>query len=473
MVNTIEYYSREYVKNEIYRFLINRWAGIEGENKKWIRWIDKKPLKINKPDDIPYLIKRYRFMKPRSFYGTIEVYKKLETREDVMEKYSENVAYTTVFIDIDIINEELVEKTWTYALEAAKTITNWLIEEGVKESTYLLWSGAGVHVRIHEKAFKETIQHHHPLIVAHAVAEYILLKLKPRLLEIIRSTRGAIKIENLVVMKRVFTDPLSLHRRLERATIAFKPDDIEEFKLEWTNPENPRHKEGIWNTYKEGEADPLAWRALKAVESIENTTTLEATATKLEIPPATLPRKETIEQPREPGRFQVMALLQAARYYLLNKDLGKAKSFGPNRAIFYAWAKYYGPQRRPVLAKKPGKLYGRRLAGDEYIKWVEELGEKLQVSQKGYYVMGGVEQRPEDFDRQVARRFEEAGIDFKKAWDAAIQYISRFPRIVLKNPREFYKQVYEPVRDKFVEKVLKVKKEKKTSSLDKWVRLFI
>jgi len=42
------------------------------------------------------------------------------------------------------------------------------------------------------------------------------------------------------------------------------------------------------------------------------------------------------EKPRI-GRFQVMGLLQAARYYVLYGDLEKAKSFGINRAIFYAW----------------------------------------------------------------------------------------------------------------------------------------
>jgi len=38
----------------------------------------------------------------------------------------------------------------------------------------------------------------------------------------------------------------------------------------------------------------------------------------------------------ELGRFQVMALLQAIRYYLLAGDLERAKSWGLNRAIFYA-----------------------------------------------------------------------------------------------------------------------------------------
>lgn len=39
------------------------------------------------------------------------------------------------------------------------------------------------------------------------------------------------------------------------------------------------------------------------------------------------------------GRFQVMATLQAARGYVLGKDISTAKSFGLNRAIFYLAAK--------------------------------------------------------------------------------------------------------------------------------------
>ena len=39
------------------------------------------------------------------------------------------------------------------------------------------------------------------------------------------------------------------------------------------------------------------------------------------------------------GRFQVMATLQAARAYVLGLPVASAKSFGLNRAIFYAAAK--------------------------------------------------------------------------------------------------------------------------------------
>src|SRR5258708_32692411 len=53
------------------------------------------------------------------------------------------------------------------------------------------------------------------------------------------------------------------------------------------------------------------------------------------------------------GRFQVMALLQAARAKVLGHPLDEAQSFGLNRAIFYAAAKR-GFKGGPS-AKQPGK----------------------------------------------------------------------------------------------------------------------
>jgi len=119
---------------------------------------------------------------------------------------------------------------------------------------------------------------------------------------------------------------------------------------------------------------------------------------------------------------------------------------------------------------------GARVADDE-VRWVEVGGEKAMVSPRGWFVIGGVEQRPEDFDRYVARRFEEAGISFEEAWRAALEYLRRFPLAVLRDPRRFYREVYEPVRDRFVEKVLRKRRGETggergggaASSLDRWL----
>ncbi len=471
-VDPVEYYSRRRVAEEVAAFLKGRWAAVEGKGRRWVRWSQGAPLAVRGPGDVPAIVRAYRSIGARSFYGTIEVFKRLSSRSDVEEGYEGNVEAVTPFIDIDLVDEGLLEEKWRYCVEAARLITGWLCSEwGVCESVYLLWSGAGIHVRINEKAFTWSELGAHPLDAAFAVAEYTLSRLETSLYKVIVESGGAVKIENLVAPKRVFTAPLSLHRRLDRAAVAMTPRELDDFTLDWSSPENPRHNPNAWRSWRRGEADSLAREALRRVGRVKKHTLMEARATRLTLPQAATPtqRRETSGAPREPGRFQVMALLQAARYYLLEGDVEKAKSWGLNRAIFYAWAKYYGPARRP---RRPARIIGRRLSrgAAEEAGWVVVGGEKAQVSPNGWFMMGGVEQRPEDFDRYVARRFEEAGIDFKEAWKAAIEYLKRFPKTVLQDPQRFYKEVYEPVRDRFVEKVLKRKKTGAgTMGLDKWL----
>ena len=152
------------------------------------------------------------------------------------------------------------------------------------------------------------------------------------------------------------------------------------------------------------------------------------------------------------GRFQVMALLQAARYYLVNKDINKAKSFGLNRAIFYAWAKHYGPHRYPVRLSRVEQLLMKRMCqGKPASKcsegYIEVLGECVKEGARGYMI-GEQEQTPYDYDQQVARKISRI-IPYEKAWKTALEYISQFPEYVLKDPVKFYRYVYEPVRDTF------------------------
>ncbi len=75
MVDVLEYYSRCFVCEEIAGFLRGRWAGIEGRDRKWIRWASGKPLRVDKPSYIPYLVKRYRFLEPlHALYKNILFY---------------------------------------------------------------------------------------------------------------------------------------------------------------------------------------------------------------------------------------------------------------------------------------------------------------------------------------------------------------------------------------------------------------
>lgn len=152
------------------------------------------------------------------------------------------------------------------------------------------------------------------------------------------------------------------------------------------------------------------------------------------------------------GRFQVMALLQAARYYKLLGNLEKAKSFGLNRAIFYAWAKYYGPRERRIqlaieeeLRKLLKNVQGTTKCPEGYI---EVLGECVRTSPRGFFEIGGVEQTPLEYDQQVTWKIRPL-VDPERAWMAALSYVSRFPEWVLRDPQKFYKYVYEPVRDAF------------------------
>lgn len=164
------------------------------------------------------------------------------------------------------------------------------------------------------------------------------------------------------------------------------------------------------------------------------------------------------------GRFQVMALLQAARHYLLYRDMEKAKSFVLNRAVFYAWAKHYGSssnvQGRARWLEKIEKSVDKR----EGVQGSRVLGEVVEVSPRGFYVFGGEEQTPRDYDRQVTLRISKA-IPYEKAWRAALEYLSKFPKEVLENPQRFFKEAYEPVRDDFFIKLLQGRKiEPKTGT---------
>jgi len=169
------------------------------------------------------------------------------------------------------------------------------------------------------------------------------------------------------------------------------------------------------------------------------------------------------------GRFQVMALLQAARYYTIHKDMNKAKSFGLNRAIFYAWAKYYGPHTSIWRKIKLEELLRRRIS-EEYKRtkcpegYVEVLGECVQVSKSGYYIIGDKEQTPVDYDNQVTRRLKKI-MDPEKAWKAALEYVKQFPEWILRDPQRFYKLVYEPIRDEFFKYLIKGEQPKPPQQL--------
>ena len=148
------------------------------------------------------------------------------------------------------------------------------------------------------------------------------------------------------------------------------------------------------------------------------------------------------------GRFQVMALLQAARAKALGYPLDEAESFGLNRAIFYAAAKrgFKGastkhPGEQHAFKEAPGKSITKTIQqdaiGDEGAYYVEMDGKKR-------YVMGDEILEPDDFSSQVAARFGQA---FPQAWGQAVQIVEQTDRATLESRRHFYEEVYKPKRD--------------------------
>jgi hypothetical protein len=150
------------------------------------------------------------------------------------------------------------------------------------------------------------------------------------------------------------------------------------------------------------------------------------------------------------GRFQVMATLQAARAFVLGLSESQAKSWGLNRAIFYAAAKrgfkakplagrpLIEIQKKPIF-ETPDTFY---LGSDMAYKVKEKDG-------KVYFTIGGQIQTEKDFQRQVESRF--AG-KFVQVWNEAIDLVKKFDREVLLSQNDFYEIVYKPKRDELAEK---------------------
>jgi len=147
------------------------------------------------------------------------------------------------------------------------------------------------------------------------------------------------------------------------------------------------------------------------------------------------------------GRFQVMALLQAARAYALGLPLESAHSWGLNRAIFIAAAK------RGFKGKAGGEGRGAGERRSSKGEAVYTLGDDMafKTERKGVllFSIGGKVQTEEDFDRHVRARFGGA---FDDAWREALGYVGSFERKTLLSADEFFGEVYRPRRDELASK---------------------
>jgi len=432
---SFKHYLREDVASEISKFCKGRWVALESLARRGRRifyryWDGERPLTVSSPVDVKKILNKFRYSVPRTFYATANIYRKLERKEDLQQ---DNILYSTPSWDIDgSLNEiDLIK-------EAAEILIEKLREHGVERSLYLIWSGRGIHLHLNEKAISEKVWKADPLRVSFSIVEYILREAKDDLVKLCERSRDPkrrLKLENIMDIQRVFTAPLSLHRELDLVAVTIDPEKLDEFDLSWADPHNFKHWKS-WDRFSEGEADELAKKALEAVKD-ENRISIglehgENRGRKISV--------------RSVGRFQVMALVQAARYYVLKGDLEKAKSFGLNRAIFYAWAKHRGVRGRRT------KTIRERIAEEREKEVVgEHIGDEVAFKSKdGWFTIGGQTQRPIDFDRQVTARFGKA---FEKYWEAAVKYVKSFPRETLESQREFYRKVYLPIRDR-VDKLL-------------------
>ncbi len=150
-----------------------------------------------------------------------------------------------------------------------------------------------------------------------------------------------------------------------------------------------------------------------------------------------------------------MAVLQAARAYCLGMNLAEAKSWGLNRAIFYAAAKRGFIKPKPGVAKPPKFKLPKEVSLEAVKKsyTIHSLGDEMAYSvligQKRFFTIGDTIQMPEDFDRQVALRF---GRRFPKVWAEAVKICSNYDKGVLLSQRYFYETVYKPRRDELARK---------------------
>ncbi|MGH2628174.1 MAG: hypothetical protein ACRDHY_16165 [Anaerolineales bacterium] len=153
------------------------------------------------------------------------------------------------------------------------------------------------------------------------------------------------------------------------------------------------------------------------------------------------------------GRFQVFALLQTARAQRLGLPAASARSWGLNRAIFVAAARWgFGAK------KSSGPPAWKGVADAEQPRLTRSYGEfflgedkayKVEVDGVTLFTIGGEVQTPEAFEKQVASRF--AGT-YSAAWAEAQEIIGGYPRPVLESPEEFFSRVYRPRRDELAAK---------------------
>jgi hypothetical protein len=259
----LEHYSRLDVQREIADYCSGRWVALHFLDSLgrlvFRRYLMGKPITVGGADDLNSLINKIGGV--RSIYGSANKYGLIQRVEDVFNFSNVRLCTPTWDIDGQISN-------WKKTLAVARELVSFLESEGVQESLYIKWSGNGCHIHIHEEAFSdEALSKAHPLDLAYATVEYVKTKVTQKILGD-PGTEG-VAIENRMDPGRVFTCPLSLHRHLDAVCICLKPNQLDNFSLEWIHPSTFRHN-GEWRNFKKGEADQIGLKAYNAVGGYPN-----------------------------------------------------------------------------------------------------------------------------------------------------------------------------------------------------------
>ncbi len=222
-----------------------------------VRWLGGKPLTVGFEGDLGLLTSGRLGAPVRSLYSTAERYARLRGEEDVFDR--DNVVEATAFWDID--NDP---GRWRATVEAARVVVDALESLGIVKSVYVMWSGRGMHVRVHEGAVSADVRRRvGALDAAWALVEDVRLRVEGRVAEL-RSEFEApkLRVENEVRPRGLFSVPLSLHRSVNAVVVCLSPDDLDDFDPSWSDPQNFRSADS-WRTFEPGEADQAVLRAIE------------------------------------------------------------------------------------------------------------------------------------------------------------------------------------------------------------------
>ncbi|MDK2464604.1 MAG: hypothetical protein QI223_07525 [Candidatus Korarchaeota archaeon] len=253
----MSHYSKPRVRRTIIDFCAGRWTAAWLVDGRVIRWLGGRPLKVNSEEDLDLLTSGRLGALARSLYSTAERYARLHEREDVFDP--SNVVEATPFWDVDNDPER-----WRATVEAARAVVDALESLGIVRSVYVVWSGRGMHVRVHERAISEEVrQKAGTLDAAWALVEDVRLKIDGRVAEL-RSEFEAprLRVDNEVKPRGLFSVPLSLHRSVDAVDVCLNPYELDDFDPSWSDPLGFRSTDS-WRRFEPGEADQAVLRAIE------------------------------------------------------------------------------------------------------------------------------------------------------------------------------------------------------------------